>query len=95
MTTCRDTLDDYGLNRAEREKITKYQDLKNDLKTNWSLKEINIIPAVIGATGLVKQNFKKYLETIPGKPSCYEVQIAAIKRICSILKRSSGYKYYL
>ena len=86
---------DYGLNRAEREKITKYQDLKNDLKTTWALKEINIIPVVVGATGLVKQNLKKYLESIPGKPSCYEIQIAAIKGTCSILKRSLGYKYYL
>ena len=86
---------DYGLNRGEREKITKYQDLKNDIKTTWSFKEIYIIPVVIGATGMVKQNLKKYIETIPEKPSCYEVQIAAINGTCSILKRSLGYKYYL
>ena len=49
---------DYGLNRAEREKITKYQDLKNDLKQTWSLKEISIIPVVVGATGLVKKTPK-------------------------------------
>ena len=62
---------DYGLNRAEREKITKYQDLKNDIKQTWSLKEISIIPVVVGATGLVKKTLKTYLNTIPGKPSCY------------------------
>ena len=85
---------DYGLNRAEREKITKYQDLKNDLKKTWSLKEISIIPVVIGATGLIKKNLKSYLNAIPGKPSYYEIQIAALKGTTSILKRALGCKYY-
>ena len=31
---------DYGLNRAEREKLTKYEDLKNDLRRTWALNEI-------------------------------------------------------
>ena len=82
---------DYGLNRAEREKITKYQELKNDLRTTWSLKEIEIIPVVVGATGLMKKSLKKYLERIPGKPSPQEVQIAAVKGTVTILKRALGY----
>ena len=32
---------DYGLNRAEREKTNKYQDLKNDLRTTWGQKRSN------------------------------------------------------
>ena len=82
---------DFGLNRAERGKITKYQDLKNDLRTTWRLKEIDIIPVVIGATGLMKKNLKSYLQAIPGNPSAYEVQIAAIKGTVTILKRALGY----
>ena len=46
---------DYGLNRAEREKNNKYQDLKNDLRTTWGLRNIELIPVVVGATGLVKK----------------------------------------
>ena len=82
---------DFGLNRAEREKINKYQDLKNDLRTTWLLKEIDIIPVIIGATGLMKKNLKNYLDSIPGQPSCYEVQVAAIKGTRAILKRTLGY----
>ena len=48
-------LNDYGLNRVERTKITKYHDPKSDIRTAWSIKEIKIITAVIGATGLVKK----------------------------------------
>ena len=82
---------DYGLNRAEREKITKYQDLKNDLRTTWKLKDSSIIPVVVGATGLIKKNLNSYLEAIPGQPSLQEVQIAAIKGTVTILKRALGY----
>ena len=82
---------DYGLNRAERDKIAKYQNLKNDLKTTWSLQAIDIIPIVIGATGLMKTNLEKYLKAIPGNPSASEAQICAIKGTISILKRTLGY----
>ena len=82
---------DFGLNRAERVKITKYQDLKNALRTTWSLKEIDIIPVVVGATGLMKKNLTKYLESVPGSPSAQEVQTAAIKGTVTILKRALGY----
>ena len=55
------------------------------------MKEIDIIPVIIGATGLMKKNLKNYLDSIPGQPSCYEVQVAAIKGTRAILKRTLGY----
>ena len=55
---------DYGINRAEREKITKYQDLKNDLKQTWSLKEISINSCSRG-NRIDKKTPKTYLNTIP------------------------------
>ena len=79
------------MNRAEREKLTKYEDLKNDLRRTWSLNEIDIIPVVVGATGLIKTNLKNYLESIPGCPSVNEVQLGAIKGTVSLLKRALGY----
>ena len=30
---------DFGLNRAEREKVNKYQDLKHDLRDTWDLED--------------------------------------------------------
>jgi len=57
---------DFGLNRAEREKVTKYQDLKNDLRDTWNLNTIEIIPVIVGATGVMKTNLKRYLQQIPG-----------------------------
>ena len=81
---------DFGINRAEREKVTKYQDLKFALKEEWDLKQIDIIPVIIGATGLMKDSLEKYLSSIPGNPNKYEVQTAAIRGTVSILKRVLG-----
>ena len=81
---------DYGLNRAEREKVTKYQHLKNDLRDTWSLKNIEVIPVVVSATGLMKNNLQSYLDRIPGKPSRFQVQEAAIRGTVSLLKKALG-----
>ena len=79
---------DFGLNRAEREKHLKYQDLKNDLRTTWELEEIEIIPIVVGATGLLKSNFKDNLKKVPGSPTVEETQLQAIKGTITIIKRA-------
>ena len=52
---------DFGLNRAEREKMNKYQDLKD----TWNLESVKIIPVIVGATGLLKTT----LETSLRKPN--------------------------
>ena len=81
---------DFGINRAERDKVTKYQDLKNALKDEWELNEIAVIPVIVGATGIMKDNLQSYLDTIPGKPNKYQVQVAAIRGTVSLLKRALG-----
>lgn len=43
-----------GLNRAEHETHYKYQDSKNEPRMTWALKNIELIPVVVGTTGLVK-----------------------------------------
>ena len=83
---------DFGLNRAEREKNNKYQELKNDLRTTWGLKDIELIPVVIGATGLVKTNLQKHLKAIKGEPALEEVQLAAIKGTIRLLKRALSHQ---
>ena len=81
---------DSGLNRAEREKVTKYQGLMHDMKRNWNLKEISIDPVISGATGLQKKTLKNHLMKIPGKPRAAEVQTIALKGTAIVLKRTLG-----
>ena len=79
---------DYGLNAAERKNVTKYQDLKNDLRQTWELDDIEIVPIIIGATGLLKDNFKDLLIKVPGSPNLEETQLQAVKSTVTILKRA-------
>ena len=81
---------DSGINRAEREKVTKYQGLMYDMKRNWKLKNTYIVPVIAGATGLLKKNFKEHLSKIPGNPRATEVQTIALKGTATILKRTLG-----
>ena len=60
---------DYGLKQAEREKNNNYQDLKNDLRTTLGLMNIELIPVIVEATGLVKNNLKQHLQAIKGSPA--------------------------
>ena len=45
---------------------TKYQDLKNEIKRSWKLKNVKIVPVIIGATRIIKKNLIEILKTIPG-----------------------------
>ena len=36
-------------------KMTKYQDLKNEIKRTWKLKKVEIVPVRVGATGMIKK----------------------------------------
>ena len=83
---------DFGLNRAERAKLMKYQDLINDLKKTLSVKEIEIIPNIIGATGLLKSNSASYIEKIPGELNQSEIQMGAITGTVSTPKRALAYE---
>ena len=39
------------MNKTEWDKVTKYQDIKNALKDKGQVKDISVIPVVIGTTG--------------------------------------------
>ena len=70
--------------------MTKYQELKNALKDEWELNEISVIPVIVRAAGIMKDNLQSYLDTIPGKPKKYQVQVVAIRGTVSLLKRALG-----
>ena len=79
---------DFGINAAERVKKTKYLPLCEDLKSSWRLKQIEVVPVIVGATGLVKKNLKEFCQKIPGDPAVIELQLSALLGSKTILKRA-------
>lgn len=40
----------------ELEKINKYQDLKREIIRMWTLRQVEVVPVVVGALGTVSKN---------------------------------------
>ena len=45
----------------EKEKVEKYQDLKKEIRRLWKLRNVEIVPVVIGALGSVSAEFDKWM----------------------------------
>ena len=64
---------DQNISLKEFQKLTKYKDLEIEVTKMWKLK-IKIIPAVIGALGMIKKRTQSFIDQTPGKPSLQEMQ---------------------
>ena len=70
--------------------MTKYQDLKNEVKRMWKLKKVEIVPVIVGATGMRKKTLTEYLKIIPGNITTNKLQVEAVRGSVKILKRALG-----
>ena len=57
-----------------------------EIQLMWSLK-CTIIPAIIGATGIVTRSLRKNLEAVPGKDSIDSLQTTAIRGTSHIIRK--------
>ena len=48
----------------ELEKVEKYQLLKDEIAKVWHMRNVIVMPVVIGALGAVSVNFKEYMKRI-------------------------------
>ena len=53
-----------GVNITEIKKMTKYRDLKKEVKISWKLKSTKIVSVRIGAAGMMKRNLTEILKTV-------------------------------
>ena len=45
--------------------MTKYQDLKNEVKRSWKLKNTKVVPVIAGAMGMVTKILPEVLKNHP------------------------------
>ena len=69
---------DFGLNATEIRKMTKCQDLENEVKRTSKLKKSEIIPVIVRATGVMKKTLNEYLKIIPGNITINKLQVEAV-----------------
>ena len=52
---------DVRVEEKEKEKVEKYQDLKRGIRRLWKLRNVEIVPVVIGALGSVSTEFDRWM----------------------------------
>ena len=77
---------DYNIQKKATEKMSKYVDLQIECQRMWN-KKVEVIPIIIGATGIVEKGIQSYLQRIPGKQNLYNLQRSAILGTAHILRK--------
>ena len=77
---------DYNIQKKATEKMSKYVDLQIECQRIWN-KKVEVIPVIIGATGIVVKNIKKYVGKIPGCHNIYSLQRSVIIGSAHILRK--------
>ena len=77
---------DYNIQKKDIEKMSKYVDFQIECQRVWN-KIAEVIPVIIGVTGIVDKNIKKYVGRIPGCHNIYSLQRSAILGTAHILGR--------
>ena len=77
---------DYNVQKKATDKMSKYVDLQTEWQRLWN-KKVEVIPVIIGATGIVDKNIKKYVGRIPGCHNIYSLQRLAILGTAHILRK--------
>ena len=75
-----------NIQKKATEKMSKYVDLQIECLRLWN-KKVEVIPVIIGATGIVDKNIKKYVGRIPGCHNIYSLQRPAILGTAHILRK--------
>ena len=79
---------DRNIKDKEWEKIDKYQPLSEELKRTWKLRNVQIIPVVIGGLGAVTPMIETWLENIPGHHDLILLQKSALLGSAKIIRRT-------
>ena len=84
---------DYNIQKKATEKMSRYVDLQIECQRLLN-KKVEVIPVIIGATGIVDKNIKKYVGRIPGHHNIYNLQKSAILGTAHILRDVLSIKLY-
>ena len=80
---------DKNVAEKEKEKITKYQDLKMEVKRLWRQKRVRVIPVVVGALGSIPKGLQHWLTELGLEDAdCGLLQKCALFGTARILRRT-------
>ena len=84
-----DVADDVNVLKKETEKSLKYKDLQIEISRMWNVKT-KVVAVVVGALGIMSDNFNKEIELISGKPIAEDIQNIALNETAHVLRKVLG-----
>lgn len=79
---------DENIRKSYVEKVSKYKDLRHELKELWRLREVEVVPIIISAGGLVEKHFTQNLIKLGITPKCVALaQKAVVLGTCRVVRR--------
>ncbi|XP_071052122.1 uncharacterized protein [Onthophagus taurus] len=80
-----------NIQKTNREKISKYVQLAEEIKKMWNVESVRILPVVIGATGEVPMKLHESLKEMGVAPELYRrLQKAVVLQTCAGIRRVMG-----
>ena len=81
---------DEWVNERKVGKIVKYKVFKDGIARMWGMKEVIVIPIVVGALGAISTGFEKYIAAIGIEMRIEHAQKTALLGIARILRLVLG-----
>ena len=81
---------DVRVEEKEKEKVRKYNDLKKEIRRLWKLRNMEIIPALIGALRSVSAEFDKWIGKLGITYNVGVTQKSALLETVRILRKVLG-----
>ena len=78
---------DIRVGEKETEKVEKYQDLKREIAKIWKMKEVKVVPIVVGALGSVSRSLGKWIDKLGIKIKTEFLQKTALLGTARILRK--------
>ena len=79
---------DYNIQDKEKEKVQKYQPLREELERIWKVKT-KVVPVVVGSLGALTSAHERWLGELPGKHNSITLQKCTLLGTSKILRRGS------
>ena len=77
---------DYNIQKKATENMSQYVDLQIECQRLWN-KKLDVIPVIIGATGIVDKNIKKHVGKLPGCRNIYSLHRSGILGTAHMLRK--------
>ena len=82
---------DSRISHKEKDKVEKYQDLKREIKRIWNLRNVIVVPVIVGALGSITKKLGEWIKKLDISITIELLQKTTILGTARILRKVLDY----